>query len=218
VQVPVRLRRKARDHASAVLAGALVFGHDRPQEVGSRRRNGCGRWPRRTRRCSIISGFRPGRGRRMMRHCSIRHNLFMNNCGQSVILTTTRHPVIGRPATRSLGTPCEPAPVKGFQRAIVAHVVRFSTIAVDKSVHILYIRALSGPPAGEIVAMPNLTPSFHHYFSMACGGSPGSPQTPLTAPTVRLFVAAPRFDVQDKSGLARNMSNDQVHFTPRIRS
>jgi hypothetical protein len=146
-----------------------------------------------------------------MRHCSTRHNLFMNNYGRISILTMTRHPVIGRHG-QARATPCEPAPVKAFRRAIVEHRVGFSTIAVDNSVHILYIRALSGPPAGEIVAMPNLTPLFPGYFSRVWRCLPGRLQSRLTVPTGPLFDARIGRDVLDKLALACNLSNDPNRF------
>ena len=106
VQVAVRLGRKTRDDAAPVLAGAHVLGDDGPQEIGRGRRRAIRRaagavgraWRDRSR----------GSGGQTVRHCSIRHRLFMNNCRSSGILTGRLSRVMGGNSISSPGLPANP--------------------------------------------------------------------------------------------------------------
>ncbi len=86
VKISVGLGRKPRDDPPAVLAGPVVLGDDRAQEIRCRRARPCGSLRR---RAASGERFTLGRQRSFFPRCSTHRRLFMNNLHPSGILTGT---------------------------------------------------------------------------------------------------------------------------------
>ena len=84
------------------------------------------------------------------------------------LILTGGRPLRHRPRPHSpRGEACKPAPQKAYKPSCGGGTAWFSTKHVDKRVHILYIQTLSSAQATEIIAVPNLTPTYLPCLSVS---------------------------------------------------